>query len=326
MRNTSLVLLLLLATLLLVAACVPVAPEEAVVEPEQPSLRIVTSGTILANHIYNIAGDHVSIDQIVPPGADPHTYEPTPSDAVKLSEAELVIVRGASNPEAVSRRLAAIVGDETGVVLIAQLALEPEDYIYDEFGSIDQHMGGDTMLALKFAGVIRDTLVEHDPANADAYNANYDEFALRIEDIDAAIRAVTASIPEENRQLYSYHDSFSYFARRYGYTIVGTLQPHDFSEPSAQDVAEAIELLRELDLPAIFGSSFSPSPVLEQISREADVPIYWYDDDNLPGEPGDPEHSFFYMKVRNQKALADALGGDASLMDGIETRNIPETE
>ncbi len=63
---------------------------------------------------------------------------------------------------------------------------------------------------------------------------------------------------------------------------MGTLQRHDFSEPSAQDVAEAIELLRELDLPAIFGSSFSPSPVLEQISREADVPIYWYDDDNLP--------------------------------------------
>ena len=204
--------------------------------------------------------------------------------------------------------------------------MEPEDYIYDEFGSIDQHMGGDTMLALKFAGVIRDTLVEQDPANADAYNANYDQFAARIDELDAAIRAVTASIPEENRQLYSYHDSFSYMARRYGYTIVGTLQPHDFSEPSALDVAEAIELLRELDLPAIFGSSYSPSTVLEQISREADVPIYWYDDDNLPGEPGDPEHSFFSMKVRNQKALAEALGGDATLIDHIETRNIPETE
>lgn len=91
-------------------------------------------------------------------------------------------------------------------------------------------------------------------------------------------------------------------------------------------MAEAIELLRELDLPAIFGSSFSPSPVLEQISREVDVPIYWYDGDNLPGESGDPEHSFFFMKVQNQWALAEALGGDASIVDGIETRNIPKTE
>lgn len=293
--------------MLLTAASLPVAPEEAVVEQEQPRLHIVTSGTILANHIYNIAGDNATIDQIVPPGADPHTYEPTPSDAEKLSEVELVILRGASNPEAVRRRLAAVVGDDTKVILIAPLALEPEDYIYDEFGSIDHCMGGDTILALKFAGVIRDTLVEHDPA--DAYRANYDEFAACIDALDAAIQAATASIPEENRQLYSYHDSFSYMARRYGHTIVGTLQPHDFSEPSALDVAEAIELLRELDLPAIFVSSFSPSPVLEQISREADVPIYWYDDDNLPGEPGDPEHSFFYMNVQNQKALAEALGG-----------------
>ncbi len=316
-----------MALLLLTAACVAIAPQETgAAEPEEPRLRVVTSGTILANHIYNIAGDLVNIDQIIPPGADPHTYEPTPSDAVRLSEAELVIVRGATNPEVVRRRLASIVGDENSVVLIAPLALEPEEYIYDEFGSIDQHMGGDTMLALKFAGVIRDTLVEQDPANADAYNANYDQFAARIDELDAAIRAVTASIPEENRQLYSYHDSFSYMARRYGYTIVGTLQPHDFSEPSAQDVAGAIELLRELELPAIFGSSFSPSPVLEQISREADVPIYWYDDDNLPGEPGDLEHSFFYMKVRNQQALAEALGGDPTLIDHVETRNIPETE
>ena len=142
----------------------------------------------------------------------------------------------------------------------------------------------------------------------------------------AAIQAVTASIPEENRQLYSYHNSFAYMARRYGYTLLGSIQPHDFSEPSAQDVAGVIELLREKELPAIVGSSYSPSPVLEQISREAGVLVFMIDDDALPGEPGDPEHSFFYVKVQNQKMLAEALGGDPSLMDGIETRNVPDTE
>ena len=103
MGNRFHILLTLFALLLLMAACVPVTPEETAAEPEQPKLRVVTSGTILANHIYNIAGDLITIDQIVPPRADPHTYEPTPSDAVKLAEAELVIVRGAANPEAVRR-------------------------------------------------------------------------------------------------------------------------------------------------------------------------------------------------------------------------------
>lgn len=78
MRNTPLARLSSLAILLLMAACVPFAPEETAAAPEQPSLPIVTSGTVLANHIYKIAGDHATIDQIVPLGADPHTYEPTP--------------------------------------------------------------------------------------------------------------------------------------------------------------------------------------------------------------------------------------------------------
>ena len=217
-------------------------------------------------------------------------------------------------------------GDESKIVLLAPLAIEADEYIYDDFGVVDLHMGGDPIIALNFAEVIRDTLVDRDPGNADAYQADYDGFAARIEALDAAIQAVTASIPEENRQLYSYHNSFAYMARRYGYTLLGSIQPHDFSEPSAQDVAGVIELLREKELPAIFGSSYSPSPVLEQISREAGVLVFMIDDDALPGEPGDPEHSFFYVKVQNQKMLAEALGGDPSLMDGIETRNVPDTE
>ena len=87
-----------------------------------------------------------------------------------------------------------------------------------------------------------------------------------------------------------------------------------------------IDLLRELELPAIFGSSFTPSPVMEQISREADVPIYMIDDDDLPGEPGDLEHSYINMRLQNIMTLAQALGGDGSLADHIDTRIVPESE
>lgn len=137
---------------------------------------------------------------------------------------------------------------------------------------------------------------------------------------------VVATTPKENRQLYTYHNSFSYFARRYGFNVLGSIQPHDFSEPSEHDVTEVIDLLRELDLPAIFGSSFAPSPLMEQISREADVPIYMIDDDDLPGEPVDPEHSLLNMKVQTIKTLAEALGGDPTFMDRFETYNVPDKE
>ena len=91
-------------------------------------------------------------------------------------------------------------------------------------------------------------------------------------------------------------------------------------------MAEIIELLREKKLPAMFGSSFTPSPVMEQISRETGVPIFMLEDDDLPVEPGDLEHSFLNMRVQNMKKMSEALGGDPTLMDHIEPRNVPDTE
>lgn len=87
-----------------------------------------------------------------------------------------------------------------------------------------------------------------------------------------------------------------------------------------------IELLREKDVPAIFGSSYSPSSVLDQISREADVPIFWINDDNLPGEPGDPEHSYIIMRVQNMTTIAEALGGDPTPLDAVTIGNVPDAE
>ena len=327
MRNNSRILLSLLALLLLLAACVPVTPAETTsAEPEQPRLNVFTMGNVIANHIYNIAGDHVTINRLVAQGTDPHHFEPTPSDITKLAEADMVIIRGASRPEAVRARLATIVGDPNKIVMLAPSTIDPNEYIYDDHGAIDLHLGGDPIFVIKFVGVIRDAMVDRDPDNADAYRANHDEYVARIEALDAALHAVTASIPEENRQLYSYHNSFGYFARRYGYTILGSIQPHDFSEPSAHDVAEVIDLLREKQLPAIFGSSFTPSTVMEQISRESGVPIVMLDDDDLPGVPGDLEHSYINMRVQNMTLIAEALGGDPTLLEGIETRNVPDIE
>ena len=84
--------------------------------------------------------------------------------------------------------------------------------------------------------------------------------------------------------------------------------------------------MREKELPVIFGSSFTPSQAMEQISRESGVPIVMLDDDDLPGEPGDLEHSFINMRLQNMKKIAEALGGDTTVMDHIEPRNVPDTE
>ena len=71
--------------------------------------------------------------------------------------------------------------------------------------------------------------------------------------------AAVQTIPEENRKLLTYHDSWAYFARHYGMTVIGAVQPSDFSEPSPREVAELIDQIKARAVPAVFGSEVFPS-------------------------------------------------------------------
>lgn len=298
-------------------------------EVDDGRLRVVTTVSPVTNIVYNIGGDNIVLTGIVPEGVNSHTFEPAPSDAVTLAEADLVFINGL-NLELPTLRLAeANISEEAEIVLLGEQVLSPEQYVFDfsfpeEAGNPNPHLWTNPLLALQYAEIIRDKLIERDPDNSDDYRANYDAFAEKIEALDEAIAATTASIPEENRKLLTYHDSFAYFAPYYGYTVIGAIQPADFSEPSAQEVADLIVQLRDEDIPAVFGSEVFPSPVLDQIGREAGVDfIDTLRDDDLPGQTGDDNHSYIGLMVENLKIMAAALGGDPSLMDSVDTRNVP---
>jgi ABC-type Zn uptake system ZnuABC Zn-binding protein ZnuA len=174
---------------------------------------------------------------------------------------------------------------------------------------------------------MRDALAARDAANAGYYAANYDAFAARIGALEEAIRATVASIPEENRKLLTYHDSWAYFAPVYGMTVIGAIQPSDFAEPSARDIADMIQQIRAENVPAIFGSEVFPSPVLEQIARETGAQyIDDLRDDDLPGAPGEDQHSYLGLMAANLRIMAEALGGDPSIMEGFDTANVTGTD
>jgi manganese/iron transport system substrate-binding protein len=303
-------------------------------EPQVDSgrLKIVSTVSPLSNIVYNIGGDRIEVEGIVPEGVNSHTFEPAPSDAVKLAEADLIFMNGL-NLELPSLELArANLKDGAEIVLLGEGTLSPDEYVYDfsfprEAGNPNPHLWTNPLHALAYAEIIAGKLAERDPENAAYYDNNYNDYAARIAELDQAIQATTASIPAGNRMLLTYHDSFAYFAPRYGYTIIGAVQPADFSEPSAREVAALIDQLRELEAPAIFGSAVFASPVLAQIGREAGVDLVdSLRDDDLPGEPGASEHSYVGLMVANLKIMAGALGGDPSLMDGVDTSNLPDRE
>lgn len=308
---------------LLTSAC------SGAVTEDDGRLQVITTVSPITNIAYNIGGDHINISGLVPEGVNSHTFEPAPSDAVRLAQADLIFINGL-NLELPSLRLAEANLKEGGeIVLLGEQTISPDDYVYDfsfpkEAGNPNPHLWTNPIYALRYAELIRDKLIERDPDNAADYRANYDTFAQRIATLDEAIQATTDSIPAENRKLLTYHDSFAYFAPRYGYEVIGAIQPADFSEPSAQEIADLIVQLREADVPAVFGSDVFPSPVLDQIGREAGVAfIDTLRDDDLPGEPGAPNHSYIGLMVENLRVMASSLGGDPALMDSVNVENIP---
>ena len=326
MINIKPITIFFLAVLLL-SACAPAADA-----PQSDKLTVVSTVSPITNIIYNIGGDHINLTGIVPEGVNSHTFEPAPSDAIKLARADLIFVNGLALEEPTVKLAEANKKEGAEIFALAEQTITPEEYMYDfsfpkEAGSPNPHLWPNPIYALRYAEIVRDNLIRRDSANSDYYNKNYNAFKARIEALDKAIQDTVNSIPEQNRRLLTYHDSFAYFAPRYGMTVIGAIQPSDFAEPSAQDAANLITQIKEENIPAIFGSEVFPSPILEQIAKETGA-AYVSDlrDDDLPGAPGEAKHSYLGLMVEDLRIMAEALGGDPSIIANFDVSNVPGTD
>ncbi len=313
-----------LAALLLAAA----ACSSGGLEGSEDRPNVVTTVSPITNIVQNVGGDRLDLTGIVPEGTNSHTFEPAPSDARAMAEADVVFLNGLHLEEPTRELAEANVPDGVPVVELGGLTISPQEYIFDfsfprEAGDPNPHLWTNPLYAGRYAEIVADTLSEIDPGNARYYSSNYEAFAARIDELDELARRVTDSVPPKNRKLLTYHDSFPYFAREYGWEVIGAIQPSDFAEPTAQEVARLIDQVRQEGVPAIFGSEVFPSPVLEQIAQEAGARyIDELRDDDLPGENGDPEHSYFGLMAFDFRTFMGSLGGDVEPLEAFDVTNI----
>ena len=312
---------LLLALVLAIA----LTPSACADDAEDDGLLVVTTVAPLRNIIEEVGGDRITVVALVPEGTNSHTFDPPPSAVGELEKADLIIINGL-NLELPTLELAeANASEDTPIVLLGNLAVSPDEYVFDfsfpeEGGNPNPHLWTAPHLAVEYAEIVLGELSKIDPDGADYYAANAERFIDRLWELDEAIAQATAAIPEAHRKLITYHDSFPYFAPRYGLEIIGAIQPSDFSEPAPREVADLIDQIREAGVPAIFGSEVFPSEVLETIAQEAGaVQVSTLSDDDLPGSPGDPQNTLVGMMVENVRTMVTVLGGDASALDGFDT-------
>ena len=293
-------------------------------ENDDGRLRVVTTVSPITSIVENIGGTRIRLEGIVPEGVNSHTFEPIPATAKLLAEADLIVLNGLFLEEPTLEMAEASVRSDTMILSLGDRTISPEEWQFDfsfpeSQGQPNPHLWPDPLLALKYAELVRDELAGLDPANSDYYDGNFRAFKTRIKELDRAIVAAVATVPPGNRRLLTYHDSWAYFANRYGMEVVGAVQPSDFSEPSARDVARLIDQVRDLGIPAVFGSEVFSSDVLERIADESGaVFIDQLRDDDLPGRPGDSRHTYLGLLLQNMEIMIPALGGSAEAMAGFD--------
>ena len=314
----TLVAALVASLALVVSAC----SEDAEVDDR---LLVVTTVAPLRDIIEQVGGDRINVVALVPEGTNSHTFDPPPSAVGEIEKADLIIINGL-NLELPTLELAeANASDDSPIVLLGNLAVSPDEYVFDfsfpeEDGNPNPHLWTAPHLAVEYAEFVRGELTKIDPDGADYFADNAERFIERLWELDEAIAQATATIPEAQRKLITYHDSFPYFAPRYGLEIIGAIQPSDFSEPAPREVASLIQQIRDAGVPAIFGSEVFPSEVLNTIAQEAGaVQVSTLSDDDLPGLPGEPVNTLVGMMVENVRTMVNVLGGDASALDGFDT-------
>ncbi len=230
---------------------------------------VLTSTPWLADVTRNIAGGRLQVDSLLPDGSDPHSYQPTPQDAARVSDSKLIIVNGAGYEQFLNTLLGN--ADGKAKIIEASAGVSPSE----EAGAVDPHMWLDPNNMIVYVQNIRDALIQLDPAGEAVYKSNADSYITQLKALDKWIQGQVAQIPPEKRLLITNHESLGYFAKRYGFNVVGAVIKSFSSDasPSAQQLAALIDEVRSSRAPAIFLDAADNTTFAQQIAKETGVKV-----------------------------------------------------
>ncbi len=266
-------------------------------------VRVVTSLELFADFIRHVGGDRVQVTALIPGNADPHTYEPAPSQVAKVTKADLVIINGLGLEKTLSGLIENNVPGGVSIIEMADglpvLAGDPNE---GETGN--PHLWLNVQYAMRYVEKIRDALVEVDPEGAAIYQANAATYLEELDALDKETAAAIESIPPERRKLVTFHDAFPYFAERYGLEIVGVVVESPGREPSARELANLTDKIRSQQVPTVFDEPEYNASMLEMAAKEAGVEMKTL----LSHAYTDNVHSYVELIRFDVQQLVEGLG------------------
>lgn len=237
-------------------------------------VRVVASFSILANITAEIAGDRAVVMALVGPDADAHSFEPSPKTIQAVAKADLVI----SNGMGFETWLPGVIQSSgfNGINVIASQGVQPRamnntDHGHDHVDT-DPHAWQDLSNGLIYAQNIAKALIDVDPANTEYYSQNLKDYSVKIQSLDAELRALLQPLAALGAQAITAHDAFAYFSNAYGVKFLSVTGLASQAEPSAYEVARLVNLAKSYGNVGFFTEVGTNPRLIEQLAREAGVP------------------------------------------------------
>ena len=285
-------------------------------------LRAVATTSLVGDAVGRVGGAAIDLTTLMPPGQDPHSYQPGAADLTAAAGADLVFINGWNLEESLVNDLATI-GGAVLVPVSAGITPRPvggEEHTGDDHDDeehahegADPHVWQDVANVIRWVDSIEAALSAADPANRDTYAANADAYRAELSDLDAFVRQEVATIPAERRVLVTNHDTFAYFAAAYDFRILGSVIPgaSTLAEPTAANLAALSEAMAAAGACSLFVETTAGDQLVRTLSEELDgcdeVAVRTLYSDAL-GPAGSGADTYPGMVRANVATLVEALG------------------
>ncbi len=303
---------------------------------DTPALSVVSTSNIVGDWVRRVGGERVSIFSLLPPDADPHTFQPGARDVARVADADLILSVGLSLEGGwLDELIENAARDHESIVSLGELAEpiefagifgeddhdEEEEEGHDEdgdsdgeeeddqeHGSLDPHFWFDPLRVQSAVNEIAARLSTLDPEGADYYTSNADSYIRELGELHSWVQERVEAIPEENRILVTSHDSFQYFATRYDFEVVGAIFPTTTeAEPTAQDLAALVETIEHEGARVVFGENVYSDRLAQRIAEETGAAVVGSLYTGSLGEPGGEAGTYVEMMRFNVNTIVAAL-------------------
>ena len=259
-------------------------------DPSSDKINVLATTPMLGDFVNEIGGDNINLTILMPPEADPHTYDPSPQDASKIADADIVFYVGLKyEPAALVKLLENTLDNEAVLVEVGE-SINPiefseeghddhddeeghDDHKGHDHGAEDPHFWFDPLRVVMAVELMMNQLIELDPSNSEAYKSAGDAYISELNELDSTVSALIETVPSKNRKLITTHESLGYLEARYGVEVLTTIIPSLTSadEISPAELVDVLDVIEDNDIKVIFVESEAPSVYAETIAAEANI-------------------------------------------------------